>query len=64
MRYGRCAVTGTPPYYIVGVSVSGKRGKRTFFCCKAFCHSKKLINFAFEKKVLYNIIIQHKTSVM
>lgn len=31
------------------------------FCGKAFCHREKLINFANEK-MLYNIIIQHKTA--
>ena len=32
-----------------------------FFYSKAFCHKEKLINFAFRKKMLYNIVIQHKT---
>ena len=48
------------PYH-VGVSGGGKWAASGYFYSKAFCHKEKLINFAFRKKMLYNIVIQHKT---
>lgn len=58
---GGVPVRAHRPYHIVGVPGNGKCRVRIFFCGKAFCHREKLINFANEK-MLYNIIIQHKTA--
>jgi hypothetical protein len=40
---------------------AGSGQRVDIFYSKAFCHKEKLINFAFRKKMLYNIVIQHKT---
>lgn len=63
MRYGRCAGTGALPMsywrYIPGREV---RGTDIFFAAKHFAIAKNLLTLHSKKKVLYNIVIQHKTA--
>ena len=47
--------------HIVGISGSGKCKERIFFAAKHFAIAKNLLTLH-SKKMLYNIIIQHKAT--
>ena len=56
-----CAYFDTAPYHIVGVSGGGKwAASGYFFTAKHFVIKKNLLTLHLEK-MLYNIVIQHKT---